>query len=175
MTKIYVTGVSGTGKSTLTKELNKHGIAAFDMDLVENLCYWKNRKTGESADYRSGIGRDWIEAHEWLCDVEKLKELLNTSDTIVILGLAANQKEYLYLFDKIILLHCNKEAFLYRLKTREGKDEFAKNPSEQEYILSWYENFEKDMISHGALPVSTEEPLSSVVGEIQSLIVNNHA
>ncbi|MBI3335917.1 MAG: AAA family ATPase, partial [Candidatus Portnoybacteria bacterium] len=138
MPKIYITGVSGTGKSTLAKELNRLGIFAIDMDTVEGLCHWRNKKTGERTYYYSGIGRDWIEAHEWLCDIEKLKKLLKKDGLVAVLGLASNQDEYLNLFDKVFLLHCGEKTFLHRLNTRKGKDEFARDPSEQEHILSWY-------------------------------------
>lgn len=168
MPKIYITGVSGTGKSIVAEELNKRGIVAFDIDAVKDLCGWRDKETGEKADYYSGIGKDWIEAHKWLCDVEKLRELLKKDDTVVVLGLASNQDEYLNLFDRIFLLHCSEKTFLHRLNTREGEDEFARDSSEQEHILSWYKDFEKKMIERGAIAISIEDPLAIVVDKIQS-------
>jgi len=92
MPKFYVTGVSGTGKSTLAKELEKRGVAAFDIDSVADLCHWRNRTTHKEADYQYGIGKDWLDAHEWICDIKKLRELLHkTTDNAVVLGLASNQ------------------------------------------------------------------------------------
>src|SRR3989344_5770366 len=100
MSKFYITGVSGTGKSALVEELQRRGVRAFDIDDIPDLCHWKNKVTGKKAKYQSGVGRDWIDAHNWICDRTKLVDLLNTrSDSMVIVaGVASNQDEYLDLF-----------------------------------------------------------------------------
>ena len=155
----------------MAKELINRGIVAFDIDTVEGLCHWRNRNNARRADYQPGIGKDWIEAHEWICDVEKLEKLLTEhGDTVVAVGIASNQDKYLYLFDKIFLLHCSEEIFLQRLTMREGDNEFAKDPSEQQQILTWYKDFEKHMLEQGAIPINTEAPLSEVVDKIFSEI-----
>ena len=127
--------------------------------------------TGKEADYRPGIGKDWIDAHEWLCDPAKLKELLDKhGDPVAVVGCASNQDDYLGLFDKIFLLHCKEETFLHRLRTREGDDEFARDKSEQEQVLSWYKDFENKMLTRGAVPVNTEDPIDVVVDKIAAEI-----
>lgn len=171
MNKFYITGVSGTGKSALIKELERRGVRAFDIDDVPELCHWKNKLTGEKAKYRSGVGKDWIEAHEWICDKDKLVKLLDAeNDTaIVVAGIASNQDEFLDLFDKVFLLHCREETFLHRLSNRE-ENEFAKEKSEQEQVLSWYKDFEDKMLKKSAIPVNTEVPVSIVTDQIISQI-----
>ncbi len=42
MKKIYITGISGTGKSTIIEKLIKKGINAIDLD--SNFCCWKDKK-----------------------------------------------------------------------------------------------------------------------------------
>lgn len=71
MKKIYIIGVSGTGKSTLTKELEKRRYNAISIDAVKGLCCWKNRKTGAAERYNFNGSREWLENHGWMCDVEK--------------------------------------------------------------------------------------------------------
>jgi len=162
MSKFYITGVSGAGKSTLAKELKKRGIITFDIDSVPGLCHWRNKATHKKADYQYGIGKDWLDAHEWICDSGKLKGLLdNEIDNTVVLGLTSNQDDFLDLFDKVFLLHCQRETFLYRLSTRDGDNQFAKDKSEQEHILSWYEDFESKLIKQGAFPIDTDENSTS--------------
>ena len=137
MSKIYITGISGTGKSTLAKELSQRGVVVFDIDAVEGLCHWRHKETHKDAHYRYGIGGEWLEAHEWICDMEMLQKLLNTENGhVVVVGCASNQNEFLYLFDKIFLLQCKEETFLQRLSTRDGDNQFAKEKSEQGIVLA---------------------------------------
>src|SRR3989344_7767959 len=119
MSKIYITGISGVGKSTLGIELNKRGIISFDLDAIKGLCHWQHKSTKERAHYYTGIGKDWLDAHDYICDQKKLEALLSEQKgNVAVLGLASNQDDFLSLFDKLFLLHCKKEVFLHRLNTR---------------------------------------------------------
>ena len=101
--RYYITGVCGTGKSTVAEELNRRGIQAIDQDSKEySLCTWKHNETKEDTQFEYGIGKEYLEANDYYCDVEKLKELLDkASDTIFVCGVSANQNDYLNLFDKV--------------------------------------------------------------------------
>lgn len=171
MKKIYITGVSGTGKSTMAEELNKRGIYTIDIDSSKfDLCHWKNKETKEKAYFEYGMGKDWMEAHGWYCDIEKLKKMLDVpKDVVVVVGLATNQNEYLNLFDKIFLLQCKEETFLERIDERTSND-FGKHPMEKIYILDFYRNFEKVFIEKGAIPINVEESIETVVNNIVSKI-----
>ncbi|MEI7810745.1 MAG: AAA family ATPase [bacterium] len=171
MKKIYITGISGTGKSAIAEELNKKGIYTIDVDSDKhNLCSWKNKETKENVYFEYGMGLDWMEDHGWYCDIEKLKGMLNVpEDIIVVVGLTTNQNEYLNLFDKVFLLQCSEETFLNRLKTRTSND-FGKHPLEENYILNMYKDLEKDLIEKGAIAINAEGPIETVVGSIISKI-----
>ena len=166
MNRFYVTGISGVGKSSLTKELRRRGVEAFDLDDTE-LCRWKHIVSGEEAYYQTGIGSEWLKAHEYICDCGELEKMLTAyGDTpVFVAGLASNQNEFLHLFDTVFLLHCAEKTFLHRLNTREG-NEFAKDRFEQEYILSWYKGFEEKLQRKGALPINTEAPLQDIADEV---------
>jgi len=168
MKKVYITGVSGTGKSTIAKELRKYKFITIDIDAIDGLCHWQNKQTGQKAEYTIGIGRDWIDAHEYVCDEEKLKKLINKNKNlnVVVVGITANQEKYFKLFDKVFLLYCSKETFLKRLSVRNEGNYFGKEKSEQEQILSWYKGFQDRMIKLGAIPINTDKPLEEVANEI---------
>ena len=170
MKKYYITGISGAGKSTIAKELAKKGFVTFDIDDVEGLCHWMNKATKENVGNRAGIGRDFVEEHKWVVNIEKMKELLNSyEEDLVVSGVCANQDEFLDLFDKVFLLHCSEETFIHRLNTRED-DRFGKDPGQQEGVINWYKSFEEKMRAQGAIAVNSEGKLDDVVNEIFSRI-----
>ena len=170
MKKIYITGISGTGKSAIAEKLNKRGIYAIDIDEVEGLCRWRNKKTFEKADWYSGIGNEFFESHRYVCDKNKLFSLMNKNkDIIVVVGVADNQADFLDSFDKVFLLHCSEKTFLKRIKDRTNHD-FGKHKTEQKMILSWYKSFEKEMLDKGAVPINTEDSIETVVNNIISKI-----
>ena len=52
----YITGVSGTGKTTVCEELTKRGFFAIDQDSkMYGLCSWKHNETKETAQFEYGI------------------------------------------------------------------------------------------------------------------------
>ena len=168
--KIYITGISGTGKTTISKELKKRGIDSFDIDSLLGFCFWRNKKTGEGAQYKPGIGKRWINAHEWVCDLKKLKGFIKKhKENVVVVGITANQNDYLGLFDKVFLLYCSEKTLIHRLKTRKS-NEFAKDSAELEQVLSWYKDFQEKTIKQGAIPIDTEGNILDVVDRVISKI-----
>ena len=173
MKKIYITGISGTGKSATAKELEKRGIFAFSIDEIDGLCNWIDRKTQKIAnDYQPTL--DWLNAHDWICDIEKLKQLLNTDKNVVIAtGISTNQDEYLNLFDKIFLLQCSEKTFMDRMEHRHKKpneNSFGKHQAEREYAAAIYKDFEEKLLKLGAVSINAENPIEVVADEIISKI-----
>lgn len=165
--KIYITGVAGTGKSSVITELNKRGIDAFDIDN-RDMCYWIDRNEN-MAEYKTGIGKEWIEKHDYICNTEKLRKLIDSqrSDLVFISGISDNQNEYIDWFDKIILLQCDKDRLRNRLETRNTND-FAKEKSEQEFVLDMQKDFDNDLLKRGAIPIDSCDNVKNVTDKILS-------
>lgn len=163
--KIYITGLSGTGKTSIVEVLLKKGIRAIDID--DDLCHWENKLTSEHTEWHPGKDDEWHQKHTWLCDVEGLKKMLAEAEHIVVVGLADNQGDYLPLFDKVFVLRCRPEVFLARIEARTNND-FGKLPPEQRKLLNWERTFEAEMMQKGAVPLDAERPLEVVVRDIIS-------
>jgi dephospho-CoA kinase len=166
MKKIFVTGVSGTGKTTLANALNARGIHAISIDETPDLCCWKNKITGERAEHEHELNQAFIDAHHWVCDKKFLQKLLDASkEDVVVLGIASNQKEFMPLFDRVLLLQCRPETFVERIVRREDND-FGKDKDTRASILRWYEKFERETLQKGAISINAEEPIEKVVEHV---------
>lgn len=168
MKKVFITGISGTGKTAIAKALKEKGVNAIDMDMYD-LCYWISNDDGKKVDYEATLNRAFIDSHVWVCDTNLLKNMLDTEETIVMLGHPENTDEILPFFDKTVLLQCKPETFLKRIMNRQNND-FGKDETAQQHLLDTYEKFENDTLSKGAVSVSVEEPLSEVIDKIMTVI-----
>lgn len=163
MKRIFVTGVSGTGKTTIAHILKSRGINSISIDEEQGLCYWKNKVTGNIVDYEAVLDKEFIDKHDWVCDITRLKSLIDSSSLpTVVLGIATNQNDFLDLFDKIILLQCKPETFIKRIMQRTDND-FGKDKSAQEYLLKTYKDFEEGLLRRGARPINVDDPIERVV------------
>jgi broad-specificity NMP kinase len=164
--KIYITGISGTGKTAIAKELEKKGFYVISIDEVPNLCVWIHKKTKEKVNYETELNKEFIDTHDWVCDVEYLNELIKKGTSpIFVLGLSSNQNDFMHLFDKVLLLQCKPETFISRIESRTDND-FGKDKTAQDVILSWYKNFENNMLEKGAVSIDVENSLYEVVENI---------
>lgn len=167
--KIYITGISGTGKSSIARLLNERGVYAVDID---NLSHWENKHTKERTGWDPGSSDEWNDAHAWVCDIEKLKEALSLSEDVIAVGHASNQEEYLPLFDKWFVLQCRPETIIARINARTDND-FGKHPVDQQRILLWQKGFDPEMIEKGAIPLDAEQQLEQIVADIQAVFRDN--
>lgn len=170
MKRFYITGTSGTGKTTVAKELKARGIPALDLDKEDGLCYWAHRETGENANTRwdPSKGDEFLKTHRYVCDTEKLEKLMDaykdTHDAVVVVGLADNQPEIFKLFDKVFLFHCSEEVFLKRIDERTNR--FGKFEPERSMILNRYHLIEDEALAHGAVAISVDRPVEELMDEV---------
>ena len=170
--KVLLTGIAGTGKSTIVSVLNERGIFSLDLHDIPGLFFWQNKETKERVEYTPVESREWFDTVDRLCDIPKLKEILSQYKDIVMAGTAggSNQEEFLSLFDKIILLQANPQTLVNRMKTRINKSGYGKTKAEQDDNTEWQKDFDPKILSYGAIPVSTEGELNDIVDKIIVLI-----
>lgn len=168
MKKVFITGISGSGKSTIATELARRGFVVFDIDKVMGSCNWYD-SNGKVADYHPGVGKKWLSKHQWICDFDQIKDMVKKlkRDEVFIVGITDNQSNFIDYFDQIFLLQISNNDLLNRLKKRTSND-FAQNAEEQEYLLETKEDFEQKMLGNGAISLNASLSISDITNKILS-------
>jgi len=108
MPLIYITGVSGSGKSAVRVELVKRGYKAFDTD-EDRIAAFYNNETGGIVDKPKNAqdrSPEWYAHHTWKMSRQGVERLaLQGKDNPVFLcGGASNDEEVWDLFSRIVAL-----------------------------------------------------------------------
>jgi len=135
--KILLTGITGTGKTTILAELQKRGYMVVDLDAT-GMCRWKNKETNEITEY-GPIGRDykWLTEHGWYCDTDILKKLLSCireDKDVFVAVITENIEEVVDEFDKTFIFVADDGIIKERLDKRTN-NHFAKKEEEQDFVL----------------------------------------
>jgi adenylate kinase family enzyme len=167
MNKYLITGVSGTGKTTIAKELQVRGYSAYDMDSVPGLGAWIERTTGKPRAKDFSSAADWVDRYDWLWNKTRLQNLLKTgTQPIFLCGSSVNQENFYNLFTKIVLLKIDDKTLTTRLLHGNRDHEFGRRPGEIEVILAWYKDFQIRTKAYGASVIDATKPLNKVIDKI---------
>lgn len=149
-----IEGVSGTGKSSVYRELRRRGYAAVDGD--NELAYQGDPQTGEKTRGRSH------EHHIW--DVEKVKALVSNKDdeATFFCGGSRNFHHFIDLFDGVFILEVDVATLNARLDSR-ADDDWGKSKSQRALILRLHKT--KEDIPRG-VTIDATQPLEQVVDKI---------
>lgn len=163
MKRVLLTGMSGTGKSTLICELVARGYKAIDTDSDE-WCEWVNVASDEPA---AGLtaGPDWV----WRED--RIQRLLSTEDADVLFvsGCKSNQPKFYAQFDHIVLLSAPSRLIVERLATRTNNP-YGKHPDELARVLRHLQSVEPLLRRGASLEVDTSAPVAQVIETILGLV-----
>jgi shikimate kinase len=154
--------MSGTGKSTLIKELAARGYRAVDTDeggLSELASVPEDLPTGLEP------GLDWV----W--NEDRIRELLSADDGDVLFvgGCAPNQGTFYPRFDHVVLLTAPVHLIVERLATR-TTNPYGKRPGEVARVLGLLHTVEPRLRKGAGHVVDTSAPLDRVVAEILRLV-----
>ena len=158
MKRVLITGISGTGKSSVVIELRARGYRAIDFDYEG----WT-----ELADVPNPGPLAPEPGKDWLWREDRVARLLATDDApiLFIAGAAPNQRKFYDRFEHVVLLSAPASVITERLATRTNNP-YGKRPGELERVLALKERIEPLLRSGADVEIDTDDPLDAVVDRI---------
>jgi len=154
MTALLLTGMSGTGKSSVLRELSSRGFLAVDTDTDE-WCEWVADADG-SAD--------------WVWREERIAELLahRPDGPIFVAGCKSNQAKFYDRFDEVVLLSAPEEVLAARIANRDTNN-YGKAPGQWAEILFYIKTVEPLLRSTCTAEIDATQSLIEVTEQVIGL------
>jgi len=154
MSRILVTGMSGTGKSAALVALGHRGHQVVDTDTDE-WSRWVILPDGS---------RDWI----WREDA--IAALLDghRNGKLFVAGCKTNQGRFYLRFDHIALLTAPAEVMLSRIAARDSNP-YGKDPREREEILRNLAEVEPRLRATATVVIDASASLAAVADQLEAL------
>ena len=155
MRNYLVEGVSGTGKTSVCRELRQRGHHVVDGD--RELAYQGDPKTGEALDTADH------EHHIW--DVGRVHALAADHDAPVTFfcGGSRNFVKFIDLFDEVFVLEVDLDT-LHRRLDRRPPGEWGSTPAERDLVTRLHRT--KEDVPRTEDPIDATRPLTVVVDDI---------
>jgi dephospho-CoA kinase len=155
MARVLVTGMSGTGKSTVLAELADRDIPTVDTDYGD----W-------SQEVPDPTGRGLMQV--WRA--ERINLLLEThaSTPLVVSGTVSNQGQFYDRFEAVVLLTAPVDVILHRVRHR-TTNHFGQNPADIERILLDFEHVQPLLRAGCTVEIDATQDVHQIADEIECL------
>lgn len=153
MTKVLITGMSGTGKTTIVLELSSRGYRAVDLDSDAYSMWITAAPDLGDPDNEVKPGQDWV----WQED--RVRALLSQHDDgpLFVSGCASNMTRFIARFDLIVLLTAPDAVIVERLGSRQGSA-YGQTPEEMARVLRLRQSVEPHLRQIADLEIDTSDP-----------------
>lgn len=139
-----ISGLPGTGKTSVCTELQTRGYKAID------------------ADYTFGYQDD----SDWLWDEGKVEQILNDdSEKIFICGSAGNRDKYIPRFDKVFILSVDDNTLRRRLLNRTNNN-FGKDPDILAKQIERNQGLKEYSMKRGRIVIDATQSVTAVADDI---------
>lgn len=155
---IFITGMSGSGKSTVLKELASKGYTTIDTD-IEGYCSY-----GYDERYQE---------YGWLWKEDKINVVVNNHQegVLLIAGTVSNQGKFYSYFDEIIYLSAPLSVLLARVQRRTN-NRYGQTDEEKKTIQADFEQFDAMIKTSATTVIDATKSLDKVVKEVESIIAS---
>ena len=144
MVRILVTGMSGTGKSTVLRELRRRGHLTVDTDY-------------EAWELSDG---SWDEA--------RMDVLLRSTRDVIVSGTVENQGRFYDRFKHVVLLSAPTEVILDRVRRRINNP-YGKTADQQDQILQYVRTVQPLLRRGATLELDGRRPVAELAEVIEGL------
>jgi gluconate kinase len=173
MSLYLLTGVAGSGKTTIMNELRRIGYETHDAD-EEEIAADYNKQTGERVrrpDDPHDRTTAWYAKYEWRMSEAVVKHLRLGArrKPVFVAGIAYNFLDIIPYFDSIFCLTADWPTLHKRLKMR-SKVSFGQNDLERESVRTSFKEFERLNTEHGSILIDATQPISVTVKQITAQI-----
>jgi shikimate kinase len=167
MKRVLLTGMSGTGKSTLIRELALRGYKAIDTDY-DGWSHWINMGTGLPVPPSGAY--EWHDC-DWVWHEERMQALLSVEGegVLFVAGTAPNQGKFYSRFDFIILLSVPAEVIVARLTTR-SNNPYGTTPRSLARVLEHINTVEPRLRATADYEIDTSDAPQLIVEQILQLV-----
>jgi dephospho-CoA kinase len=151
MTRILVTGMSGTGKSSALERLELLGFRTVDTD--------------------EGVWTEWSQAEGgYVWREERMGELLAVDEgpSLYVSGTVSNQGRFYDRFDAVVLLSAPANVLLARLESR-TTNPYGKTAAQRELVLRELAEVEPRLRRTCTHEIDATQPLADVVTQLAAL------
>ena len=157
---MLLTGLSGTGKSTIIDRLAARGFNAIDLDSDEWSEWVKVQFEGDPASGDSPVEPD----RDWMWREDRVQTLLSSTQPamLFVAGCAPNMAKFCDRFDYIVLLSAPADAIAERLMTRDN-NEYGKRPEELARVLAQIDAIEPRLRKLADFEIDTSVNVDEVV------------
>ena len=159
MSRVLVTGMAGTGKSSALAELARRGYRVVDTDEPG----WREYRT-----YEQPV--DELHRGEFLWVENKITRLLDSDDdpSLFVAGGVRNQSKFYDRFDAVVLLSAPADVLLERVALR-STNEYGKTPLDRAEILSDLAEIEPLLRQGCTHELDASRPLVDIVADLLAI------
>jgi broad-specificity NMP kinase len=156
--RVLITGMSGTGKSSVISALAERGYKAIDTDYGD---FFVLVESDEATRLKFGGDKEW----RWRED--RISALLDEEDaeTLFVCGTASNQTKFYPRFDRIVMLTAPDVVILERMATR-SNNPYGQDPADRERQLALKPIVEPMLRRAAHAVIDTTAPLDVVVASV---------